>query len=169
MKKTSIVQVSSAIALAAATLLASNAAFAQSGSRLCGWTADLTTQVPDPADKTKTVTKVVGKVGVLYEARTKDKSMNKQCDEAKSDMKKKIDADPTNSSLNWTEITKKTCEDVGKDFTSSSHTNVDMCDYMQAKEPFKVTKKPDQNTHVVTTTYEKQPKDSKTISIGKLF
>ncbi len=146
MKKTSIVQISSAIALVAATLVAPNTAFAQSGSRLCGWTADL---------KSSTGA-VIGKIGMLYEARTKDSSYTRQCNEAKSKMKDGIDSKEETKSLTWTEINKKTCEEVGAAFTSTDHTNGDMCDYMDAKQPYKVTKKPNsENITTTTTIYEK--------------
>jgi len=115
-------------------------ALAQSGSRLCGWTTDV------PAKGMA--------MGILYEVRTADKSDGKQCSTVIDKVQKKIAADPTLSQLTWTKVEKATCESVGEKFKSTDHTNGDMCDYMQAKTPYTVTKstKADKSS---TTSYDK--------------
>lgn len=102
-------------------------AFAQSGSRLCGWI----TEIP---------TKGIA-IGLLYEARQKDSSYSKQCDTAVSDMKSAIEKDPTLSAMTWTKVYKESCETVGDKFIDSKdHKSNDMCDYMGSKQPYKVQK-----------------------------
>lgn len=114
-------------------------AFAQKGSRLCGWTAE-------PAQGVA--------IGLLYEARTKDASYGKQCSVAISDIQKKIAGDPDLAKMTWTKVEKATCESIGEKFKSTTHTNGDMCDYMEAKVPNKV-KKSTNPTGQSTTVYVK--------------
>jgi hypothetical protein len=131
MKLTTLVRLTTSVALLASVMAAPSVAFAQSGSRLCGWTA----MVPNGQV-----------VGLLYEARDKDASYHKQCDEAISKMKSGIDKDPTLKQLQWTEVKRATCESVGKYFTSTAKPSADMCDYMGAKSGYKVVKESAANT-----------------------
>ena len=129
MKKNMITKFSPVLALVVVTLLGPITAHAQSGSRLCGWTS-----------KVENSGKTVQVLGMLYEARQKDASYNKQCDEAIDEMKKGIDKDPKLSKLSWQKVHKDTCESVGKDFVSKTNPNTDMCDYMEAKKAYNVIK-----------------------------
>jgi hypothetical protein len=123
------------VAATAVLLLTAGQAHAQSGSRLCGFIS----------------TDTAGKVGLLYEARTKDASYKKQCDEAISKMKKKIDTTPELKSMNWQEVKRWSCEDVGnKGFVNQGESS-DICDKMEAKVGYKVVKK-----GPAAATYEKQ-------------
>jgi hypothetical protein len=131
----SFVKKFSAAAVIASTLVFSVSAFAQSGSRLCGWTAT------DPIGNT---------VGVFDEVRQKDASVKKQCDMAISDMKKAIDKDPNLSKLQWAKVHEDTCESVGGKFTSKTNPSADMCDYMEAKHGYKVMKMKDGSKTVYT-------------------
>ena len=116
-------------------------AFAQSGSRLCGWI----TEIP---------TKGMA-IGLLYEARQKDSSYSKQCDEVVSEMQKTIEKDPTLSAMTWTKVYKATCESVGDKFIDSKdHKSNDMCDYMGSKEAYKVQKST-ATDKTITTVYTK--------------
>ena len=129
MKKNIIKKSLPILALLVTTLLGPIAAHAQSGSRLCGWTS-----------KVEKDGKALQVLGMLYEARQKDASYDKQCDEAIDEMKKGIDKDPKLSTLSWQKVHKDTCESVGKDFASKTNSNTDMCDYMEAKKPYNVIK-----------------------------
>jgi len=129
--------------LAAAALVATTLAFltlvpgqasAQSGSRLCGYVSI------GPALK----------IGLLYEARTKDASYSKQCSTAISEFWDAIKKDATLSALTWEKISKKSCEHVGKlglAYTQSSgNLKNDICDKMTAKKAYKVMKQGTQPT-----------------------
>ena len=124
MNKKAIIKISSTVALLAA-VLAAPSAYAQKGSRLCGHT-------------TSTPTGQV--IGLLYEARSGDASYTKQCNEVISKTDAAIKADPVMSKMTWTKVSKATCESVGAYFKSTSNPSDDMCDYMSAKEVFKVVK-----------------------------
>jgi hypothetical protein len=115
-----------ALSLAAAAMLslAPAPAEAQSGSRLCGW---ITVQGPQ-------------KVGLLYEARTKDASYHKQCDEAISKMESEIAKNPKLKALQWQKVKRETCESVGNKGFVNAGESADICDKMQAKTPYQVTK-----------------------------
>lgn len=128
------VNVLSAAAVVASTFVISSA-FAQSGSRLCGWTAN------DPAGNT---------LGIFDEVRKKDASYKKQCDQAITEMKKHIDGDPKLSKLQWAKVNNDTCESVGGKFTSKTNPSNDMCDYMEAKHPYSVMKLKDGSRTVYT-------------------
>ena len=131
MKFNTLVRLSTSVALLASVMAAPTVAFAQSGSRLCGWTA----MVPN------------GQViGLLYEARSADASYHKQCDDVIKQMKSAIDKDPTMSKLQWNEVKRATCESVGKYFTSTAKPSEDMCDSMEAKKGYKVVKESAANT-----------------------
>lgn len=112
------------IAATAVLLLTAGQAHAQSGSRLCGFIA-----VDTP-----------NKVGLLYEARTKDASYKKQCDEAISKMKQKIDTTPQLKAMKWQEVKRWSCEDVGNKGFVNQGENADICEKMEAKVGYKVTK-----------------------------
>jgi hypothetical protein len=113
-------------------------AYAQSGSRLCGYSA------PGASGSY---------IGLLYEARQKDASYGKQCDQAISKIWSKIQSDPQLKALTWTKHRKETCESVGSKFQSSNSPQ-DMCEKMEAKQPYLVKKIP--SATGATTTYEKQ-------------
>lgn len=121
------------VALAPAT-----PAYAQSGSRLCGYSA------PGQSGSY---------IGLLYEARTADASYTTQCDEAISKIWSSIQRDPQLKALAWIKHRKETCEDVGVKFQSANSPK-DMCDKMEAKAAYLVKKIPSGDG--ATTTYEKQ-------------
>jgi|GEM_PF-5188237 len=56
--------------------------------------------------------------------------------------------DTTLSKMGWTRAYKESCENVGKHFTSASHTSADM----EAKQPYRVQK----NNQANQTTYTKK-------------
>ena len=120
----------------AALLLAAPMAYAQKGSRLCGWTADL----PPGAVLGGKTLPAGGKMGLLQEAREKDASYKKRCSEVIKGVKAAIDANPELKAFPWTEVNKQSCEKIGADFLSDANKNVDMCDYMEAKQTFTVVK-----------------------------
>jgi hypothetical protein len=123
------------LAATAMLLFTAGQAHAQSGSRLCGFIA---VETPN-------------KVGLLYEARTKDASYKKQCDEAISKMKQKIDTTPQLKAMTWQEVKRWSCEDVGnKGFVNQGESS-DICDKMEAKVGYKVTK-----AGAASATYAKQ-------------
>jgi hypothetical protein len=113
-------------------------ALAQSGSRLCGYSA------PGASGSY---------VGLLYEARQNDASYSKQCDEAVSKSWSKIQSDPQLKAMTWTKHYKATCESVGANFESTDSPK-DMCSKMEAKKGYLVKKIPAATG--ATTTYEKQ-------------
>lgn len=115
--------------------LAPNIAQAQSGSRLCGHVS-----VDGPV-----------KVGLLYEARQKDASYNKQCDEAIKETMDKIESNPQLKAMHWEKVKKATCEDIGNRGFVNKGQSPDMCDNMEAKQAYKVMKQGEANA-----TYEKQ-------------
>lgn len=123
-----------ALALPSAALLPAAPALAQSGSRICGWTA----ATPD------------GAIGIVYEARQHDASYSRQCDEAVSTIKGKIDSDAKLKSLTWTKKYKETCESVGGLFVSGNNSSSDMCDKMEAKVAYTVQKSKSQNATTFT-------------------
>ena len=120
----------------AALLLAAPMAYAQSGSRLCGWTADL----PPGAVLGTSTLPAGGKMGILYEARDDDASYHKQCDDVISKVKSSIDGDADLKGFPWTKVKRATCESVGSAFVSTANPNVDMCQYMGAKKAYTVIK-----------------------------
>lgn len=136
MKKIGIISLAAAVALTGSmTVLPTSPAYGQSGSRMCGWTANTPS----------------GVLGLLYEARDNDASYGKQCDEAISKMWDSIQKNPQLKALSWTKRRKETCESVGGAFMSANSPQ-DMCDMMEAKVGYKVTKNKASNS----TTYEKQ-------------
>lgn len=126
-----------AIALAVSwcvVALQASPAHAQSGSRICGYTASTPT----------------GAVGLLLEARIGDNDYNKQCDDAISESWNTIQNDAQLKQLKWTRRIKNACEDIGVIFKTSKITS-DICDPMNSKELYKVTK----TTSLDSTTLEK--------------
>ncbi len=97
---------------------------AQAGSRLCGWIAVETPQ----------------KIGLLYEARRKDASYGKQCDQAIDAMWKKIQGNPQLKAMKWERIHRATCESVGNRGFVNAGESADICEKMKAKTPYQVTK-----------------------------
>jgi hypothetical protein len=131
MEKKLAVKCVSVLSLLAAVLVAPTAAYAQSGSRLCGWTA----QTPN------------GQViGLLYEVRTADVNHDMQCNKAISEFKDSINKDAKLSKMSWTKVEKATCESIGSHFKSTSKPSDDMCDYMGASDPYQVVKESAANT-----------------------
>ena len=135
MKKITSIKLMSTIAILSAVFVAPTAS-AQKGSRLCGWTATM------PAGTVlggKTLP-MGGKIGLLYEARDADASYHSQCDKAIDGFDKAIKADATMKTFTWTQVKRATCESVGHEFTSTANANGDMCDSMEAKQPYSVVK-----------------------------
>lgn len=101
-------------------------AYAQKGSRLCGYTA------PGPGGSY---------VGMLYEARKARGDVNEVCKLATSQLKAKIDKHPDLKSLTWTRQIMQTCESIGGNF-KSANSPVDMCEKMSASIKYHVTMTP---------------------------
>jgi hypothetical protein len=109
---------------------------AQSGSRLCGHVA-----VETPM-----------KIGLLYEARDGDASYHKQCDEAIDQTWKKIQENAQLKGMNWKQIKRTKCEEVGNMGFVNNGQSADICENMEAKgKGYKVTKQGAANA-----VYEKQ-------------
>jgi len=130
-----------ALSVVALTAVASAAAFttpatsAAPGSRMCGWTLNVS---PKPGV-------IVQAVGILLENRKDNQGAGEVCREAISNIKEKITKDPAlakygfdesgnNALMNvWVKQSSDTCESVGKMFTNTTtHTSNDMCDSMKA-------------------------------------
>ena len=110
------------LALKLLTLLPAAPALAQSGSRLCGWTA---------------ATANGGYRGLLIEIRQNDSDANKDCGDATNFLKYYyVDKDTEN--LTWTKQKMNTCENVGK-FFMSANSPQDMCDKMEANKNYSVS------------------------------
>lgn len=110
---------------------------AQAGSRLCGWTAD----VPVGAVLDPTLTYPQGgKIAYLYEARESDDSYQKQCDNAIADFEKTIQADTVQRTYAWKKVKRNDCPSVGSEFTSKAQASTDMCDNMEGKKPYFISK-----------------------------
>jgi len=125
--------IAAAVLSASLSVVTAGPAMAQSGSRLCGYTA------PTPT----------GYIGILYEARQKDAAYTQACSQAISSINYKISRTSELKSLNWTKHEKATCESVGKYFMSSNSPQ-DMCDKMQAKLSYQVVKTNATNSTVYT-------------------
>jgi hypothetical protein len=115
---------------AGATVLPVTPVFAQSGSRICGYS---TAKSPS------------GPLGFLTEVRQAETSYSLICDGVVRDAKEKIDRDPTLKNLTWVKHYKETCEAVGTLFVSSNSPQ-DMCDKMQNNEDYMVQKNSDNTT-----------------------
>lgn len=98
-------------------------AFAQSGSRICGYVATTSTTT----------------IGLLYEIRINDNDSGKQCSDAQAAFWTTIQKDAQLNKLSWTKWTKAACEDIGAKFQSST-VHSDICDPMDWKAFYKVTK-----------------------------
>jgi hypothetical protein len=136
MKNSSAVKRTSLVAILSLSLIAPSTVFAQSGSRLCGWTATM----PAGTSLSGTTLPLGGKIGLLYEARQNDSSYSKQCDTVIDEFNSAIKKDPVMSTFTWKKIHKDTCESVGDEFTSTAQTKHDMCDNMEAKKAYSVVK-----------------------------
>lgn len=119
----------------AVSAIAPSLAQAQSGSRLCGHVA----------------VETAVKVGLLYEARDKDASYHKQCDEAIDQTWKKIQANQQLNSMKWKQIKRYKCEEVGNMGFVNKGQSADICENMEAKQGYKITKQGPANA-----VYEKQ-------------
>lgn len=125
------------VALLSTALIVPTAS-AQSGSRLCG----LTATIPAATVVSGETFVFGGKIGLLYEARTKDDDIGKQCKDRTAAFEQTIQADPALKKLTWTRIQKAACDYVGQDFVSSADKNqdVDMCGFTISKTPYLVIK-----------------------------
>lgn len=112
-------------------------AYAQSGSRICGYVATTST----------------GMIGLLYEARTEDSDYDKQCSDANTSFGTKIQQDPQLKQLTWSRYVKVTCETAGQNFVTAT-VNSDICEQMLQREHYKVTKTI--STRSAVTVFEKQ-------------
>lgn len=138
MKKIGITTLAAAMALSGGlTVLPATPAFAQAGSRLCGYTA------ATPS----------GAIGILYEARQDDASYSYQCDEVVKRVLADIQHNKQLNKLTWKKQYKETCESVGAMFVSSN-SPADMCENMEAGRPYQVTKTNATNS----TAYDKHKK-----------
>ena len=121
-------------------------AYAQPGSRLCGWqTSAVTTK-----EGNKPLNDV--HVAIVYEARKAEVAYDKKCDEAIKKIKKKLpksmDIDvPVKGKtakmtvlLTWKEVKKATCESVGANFDGQGVPK-DICDKMGANHAYQWVKK----------------------------
>lgn len=126
------------------TVLSSNDANAQPGSRLCGWQ---TSSVMAPGNKPMPAVHVA----LVYEARQKEAAYDKKCDEAIKKMKGQlpktmdvpmtVQGKPTTVTLalQWKEVKKASCESVGASFAGQGVPK-DICDKMGANQAFKFVK-----------------------------
>lgn len=136
MKKFGTAALAAAVALTGSmTVLPASPAFAQSGSRMCGYSANTPS----------------GALGLLFEARQDDAGYSYKCDQAVSKIWRDIQSNAQLKQLTWTKHYKETCESVGGQFMSGNSPQ-DMCDKMEANQGYKVTKTNASNS----TTYEKQ-------------
>lgn len=110
-------------------------AAAQSGSRLCGLTADIPVNAVIKGEKYP----FGGKIGLLYECKDEDKSYREQCDRVIAEFKRTA-GDAELRVLTWREVKRDTCESVGHGFVSTASPSTDMCAMMDAKIPYTVTK-----------------------------
>ena len=109
---------------AGSTILPIAPVFAQSGSRICGYSAARSTS---------------GRIGFVTEVRQQETSYSLICDGVVRDARDKIDRDPSLKKLTWVKHYKETCESVGILFQSSNSPQ-DMCDMMQNNEDYMVQK-----------------------------
>jgi hypothetical protein len=123
------------LALIVAGAISPTIAQAQSGSRLCGHVA-----VETPM-----------KIGLLYEARDNDATYHKQCDEAIDKTWKKIQGNAQLKAMNWKQIKRFKCEEVGNMGFVNQGQSADICDNMENKQGYKITKQGAANA-----VYEKQ-------------
>lgn len=135
MKKIVLTALATAVVATGITpIMPATVALAQSGSRLCGYTAQTPT----------------GTIGFLYEARESSSTYTKECDTAIDKFWDAIKKDANLKQLNWYKKNKEVCQDVGPIF-QSKNSDKDMCNYMSAQESYKVIK----DTATNKTTYTK--------------
>lgn len=109
---------------------------AQSGSRLCGFIAD----IPPSTTLSGNMLSFGGKIALLYEYRINDESYRKQCKAATDAFKSSIAADATLKTLTWTEQKGVLCDRVGSEFTSETQPGTDICESMDLKNKYSVLK-----------------------------
>jgi len=112
------------IAILTVCSLGSSLAHAQPGSRLCGEIS-----VNGPL-----------KIGFLYKANQKDVSVNRQCDEVIKTSIQKIESNPQFKAMQWEKVYQQVCDDIGKKGFVSNGQSPDICDSMDSKILYKVTK-----------------------------
>lgn len=110
------------LVLSSAALLPATPALAQSGSRVCGYTA--------PNDE--------GTIGLMWEGHVEDPDYGPQCNNAINTFAAKIQKSPELKKLQWTKFEKVTCESVGAKFTSQTNPDVDMCGYTMTGQNYQV-------------------------------
>lgn len=124
MNKFGIVSLVAAVALAGGmTVLPASPAFAQSGSRICGWTAATPT----------------GATGLLYEIRVDASNSTETCSIVIDAFWSKIQSDSKLKALTWVKQNRAQCENAGSQFLSANSPQ-DMCNPMQAQTVYIVTK-----------------------------
>ncbi len=124
MNKFGIVSLVAAVALAGGmTVLPASPAFAQSGSRICGWTAATPT----------------GATGLLYEIRVDASNSTETCSKVIDAFWSKIQSDSKLKALTWVKQNRAPCENAGSQFLSANSPQ-DMCVPMQAQTAYIVTK-----------------------------
>ena len=124
MNKFGIISLVAAVALAGGmTVLPASPAFAQSGSRICGWTAVTPT----------------GANGLLYEIRVDASNSTEMCRKVIEAFGSKIQSDSNLKALTWVKQNKVQCETAGSQFLSANSPQ-DMCNLMQIQTAYIVTK-----------------------------
>lgn len=124
-----------ALVLSSAALLPATPALAQSGSRICGYTA--------PNDE--------GTIGLVWEGHMEDSDYGAQCNNAINTFALTIQKTPELKKLQWTKYDKVTCETVGAMFKSQTTPDVDMCGYTITGQNYQVQRTSKTNK----TTYTK--------------
>jgi hypothetical protein len=124
MNKFGIISLVAAVALAGGmTVLPASPALAQSGSRICGWTAVTPT----------------GATGILFEIRVDQSNSTEMCRKVIDAFGTNIQNDPKLKALTWIKQNRAVCEAVGSQF-QSSNSSQDICYMMQAETTYIVTK-----------------------------
>ena len=124
MNKFGIISLVAAVALAGGmTVLPASPAFAQAGSRICGWTAVTPT----------------GANGLLYEIRVDASNSTEMCRKVIEEFRSKIQSDSNLKALTWVKQYRVECETAGSQFLSANSPR-DMCDMMQIQTAYIVTK-----------------------------
>jgi hypothetical protein len=123
------------LALLTVSALIPSIAQAQSGSRLCGYVA-----IETPT-----------KIGLLYEARDDDADYHYVCDQAIEKTKQSIQKNPQLKAMEWKQIKRFKCEEVGNMGFVNKGQSPDICDNMESHNAYKIIKPGSANA-----TYEKQ-------------
>ena len=123
MKKLAILSLAVAAALTATTF-SGNGAYAQSGSRLCGyWSGNN-----------------LVKVGIFVEYGKKQKRIDKKiCSKINKGTWDSIQKNPDLKSMTWNKVERRECEKVGDLFVPPRADN-DICDKMKRNKPYMVKK-----------------------------